>query len=263
MPACVAHCGGFALTRRNRDSLKSAHQHNLTGGVLRSRSSSQVSHKPSPASPSSHTHAPHPATGRRQSIEIGGFRSSSACSFVPRASPCSARIDTGHRSLFRIAVSLSLLLLLLLEHLTAGRAARKIDQAPADPAGNMRRSAGSIGSVDGGAPPLTYPFGAAEPAAEVIEMGEGGVLLPPVSSKPHDGKGRTASYGGGSAGLLLQAYAQTVQIGPTAGGVAAVGLILFAIMPSSLRCAMLVLTVCAMGALFAFWLSRYVYWAGT
>ncbi len=45
--------------------------------------------------------------------------------------------------------------------------------------------------MDGGAPSSSYPFGAAEPAAEVIEMGEGGRLLLPVSSsKPHDGKVR-------------------------------------------------------------------------
>lgn len=180
-----------------------------------------------------------------------------------------------------------------------------------------------MGSVDGGggAPPLSYPFGAAEPAAEVIEMGEGGMLLPPVSSKTYDhGKvrlracttwtarayisggccnyasrgfrkigridridsdqpaclhvrehnamrhcpphttttqGRTASYGGGPAGLM-QAYAQTVQIGPTAGGISLAGLLLCLILPSSLRCAFFVLTICALGALFAFWLSRWV-----
>lgn len=120
----------------------------------------------------------------------------------------------------------------------------------------MRRSAGSIGSVDGGggAPSLSYPFGAAEPAAEVIEMGEGGMLLPPVSSK-----GRTASYGGGPAAMgLFQAYANSVNVGPTAGGIALAGLLLCLIMPASLRCAMLVLAICGEGALFALWLSRWV-----
>lgn len=117
----------------------------------------------------------------------------------------------------------------------------------------MRRSAGS---VDGGSPPLSYPFGAAEPAAEVIEMGvEGGMLLPPVSSS----KGRTASYGGGPAiGGLVQAYANSIQVGPSAGGIALAGLLFCLIMPGSLRCAMLVLTICGEGALFALWLSRWV-----
>lgn len=118
----------------------------------------------------------------------------------------------------------------------------------------MRRSAGS---VDGGTPPLSYPFGAAEPVAEVIEMGEGGMLLPPVSGS--SSKGRTASYGGGPAiGGLVQAYANSIQVGPTAGGVALTGLLFCLIMPASLRCALLVLTICGEGALFALWLSRWV-----
>lgn len=69
-------------------------------------------------------------------------------------------------------------------------------------------------------------------------------------------QGRTASYGGGAAASLLQAYGQSVQFGPTAGGICLVGLFLMLILPSSLRCATFVLTICALGALFAFWLSR-------
>jgi hypothetical protein len=94
--------------------------------------------------------------------------------------------------------------------------------------------------------------------AEVIEMGEGGMLLPPVSGSSSS-KGRTASYGGGPAiGGLVQAYANSIQVGPTAGGVALTGLLFCLIMPASLRCALLVLTICGEGALFALWLSRWV-----
>lgn len=54
----------------------------------------------------------------------------------------------------------------------------------------------------------------------------------------------------------MQAYAQTIQMGPTAGGIGVGGLFFCLIMPSSLRPAVFVLTICGLGALFAVWLSR-------
>ena len=57
---------------------------------------------------------------------------------------------------------------------------------------------------------------------------------------------------------VVQAYLNSLSVGPTAGTICLVGLVFLVALPGSFRCATLVLTICALGTLFALWLSRWV-----
>lgn len=131
---------------------------------------------------------------------------------------------------------------------------------------NRRTTGGMDGSATGGASiPLTYPYGASvntPPSAVGVDVeNESGFLL-------HHHKG-AADYdklshhhhpfgAGGTAQGVVHAYSQSVNIGPTASFICLAGLLCFIILPSNFRCAVFVLTICALGTLFAYWLSRYV-----
>jgi hypothetical protein len=122
------------------------------------------------------------------------------------------------------------------------------------------------GSQTGGASiPLTYPYGASintPPSAVGVDVeSESGFLLHHQTGVADYDKLSQHHHpfgAGGTAQGVSLAYSNPVNIGPTASFICLAGLLCFIILPSSFRCAVFVLTICALGTLFAYWLSRYV-----
>ncbi len=137
----------------------------------------------------------------------------------------------------------------------------------------MDGSTGAAGAT-AASMPLTYPYGAAvntPPSAvgvDVADGGEGGFLLPHQHHHHHHHHKMVGDYdklshhhhpfGAGGTQGMAHAYSQSVNIGPTASCICLAGLMCLLVFPANFRCAVFVLTICALGTLFAFWLSKFV-----
>ncbi|EWM23680.1 pyrophosphate-energized membrane proton pump 2 [Nannochloropsis gaditana] len=125
----------------------------------------------------------------------------------------------------------------------------------------------AMGGLGGGGIPTTYPYGAnvntppSAVGADMAEMGGSGFLMhhekqtidyDKLSNHHHP-------FGAGSVTQsVAHAYSQSVNVGPTASFICLAGLLCFIVLPANFRCAVFILTICALGTLFAFWLSRFV-----